>query len=281
MPKYNLLSSGSTKIEKSNKLSDEYFSRIVYLAPDDLADGKRTLCPYAKIAKCSEACLNTAGMGKFSNVQQSRIRKSLLFLNDRQEFMRQLVQDANKFLKECDRLGKKPALRLNGTSDIQWENIPIKNNNYEISNMYLLRKYSKYFEGYGHSQWKPCKELVDLGWQEANNIFELFPQIQFYDYTKIPTRKVEHIPNYHLTWSYSQANDKYATMFDKVSNNIAVVFRDALPKMFKGLKVIDGDKHDMRFLDETQVVVGLIEKGEAKKDTSGFVIDNIINARAI
>ena len=151
--------------------------------------------------------------------------------------MRQLVEDANKFLKECDRLGKKPALRLNGTSDIQWENIEV--------------------DGY-------------------KNIFPLNIT------TKIPTRKVEHIPNYHLTWSYSEANDKYATLFDKVSNNIAVVFRDALPKMFKGLKVIDGDEHDMRFLDETQVVVGLIEKGEAKKDTSGFVIDNnIINARAI
>jgi hypothetical protein len=241
MPKYNLLSSGSTKIEKSNKLSDEWFSRIIYLAPDDLADGKNTLCPYAKIAKCNVPCLNTAGMGKFTNVQQSRIRKTLLFLNDRQEFMRQLVQDVNKFLKECDRLGKKPALRLNGTSDIQWETIEV--------------------DGY-------------------DNIFAMFPQIQFYDYTKIPTRKVEHIPNYHLTWSYSEANDKYATLFDKVSNNIAVVFRDALPKMFKGLKVIDGDKHDMRFLDETQVVVGLIEKGEAKKDTSGFVID-LINARTI
>mgnify|MGYP003119014123 FL=1 len=242
MPKYNLLSSGSTKIEKSNKLSDKYFSRIIYLAPDDLADGKNTLCPYAKIAKCNEACLNTAGMGKFSNVQQSRIRKSLLFLNEPQEFMRQLVQDVNKFLKECDRLGKKPALRLNGTSDIQWETIEVD----------------------GHE-----------------NIFAMFPQIQFYDYTKIPTRKVEHIPNYHLTWSYSEANDKYATLFDKVSNNIAVVFRDVLPKVFKGLKVIDGDKHDMRFLDDTQVVVGLIAKGQGKKDTSGFVIDNIINARAI
>ena len=63
MPKYNLLSQGSTKIEKSNKLSDEWFSRIVYLAPDDLADGKRTLCPFAKKAGCSEACLNTAGHG--------------------------------------------------------------------------------------------------------------------------------------------------------------------------------------------------------------------------
>ena len=241
MPKYNLLSQGSTKIEKSNKLSDEWFSRIIYLAPDDKADGKRTLCPFAKKAGCSEACLNTAGMGKFSNVQQARIRKSLLFLNDQQEFMRQLVEDSNKFLKECDRLGKKPALRLNGTSDIQWEHIKVD----------------------GHE-----------------NIFAMFPQIQFYDYTKIPTRKVEHIPNYHLTWSYSEADSKYAALIKTVSNNIAVVFREALPEVFKGFKVIDGDKHDMRFLDETQVVVGLIEKGEAEKDTSGFVID-LINARAI
>ena len=241
MPKYNLLSQGSTKIEKSNKLSDEWFSRIIYLAPDDLADGKRTLCPFAKKAGCSEACLNTAGHGKFSNVQQARIRKSLLFLNDQQEFMRQLVEDVNKFLKECDRLGKKPALRLNGTSDIQWEHIKVE----------------------GHE-----------------NIFAMFPQIQFYDYTKIPTRKVEHIPNYHLTWSYSEADSKYAALIKNVSNNIAVVFREALPEVFKGFKVIDGDKHDMRFLDETQVVVGLIEKGEAENDTSGFVID-LINARAI
>jgi len=185
-------------------------------------------------------------MGKFTNVQQSRIKKSLLFLNEPQEFMRQLVQDVNKFLKECDRLGKKPALRLNGTSDIQWETIEVD----------------------GHE-----------------NIFDMFPQIQFYDYTKIPTRKVEHIPNYHLTWSFSQANDKYATLFDKVSNNIAVVFRDVLPKVFKGLRVIDGDKHDMRFLDDTQVVVGLVAKGQGKKDTSGFVINNkkqdLIQARAV
>ena len=241
MPKYNLLSSGSTKIEKSNKLSDKYFSRIIYLASDDEADGKRTVCPYAKIAGCSEPCLDTAGMGKFSNVRKARVRKTLLFLNEPQEFMRQLVEDVNKFLRECDKLGKKPALRLNGTSDIQWETIEVD----------------------GHE-----------------NIFAMFPQIQFYDYTKIPTRKVEHIPNYHLTWSYSEADSKYSALIKNVSNNIAVVFREALPEVFKGFKVIDGDKHDMRFLDETQVVVGLIEKGEAKKDTSGFVVD-LINARAI
>ena len=236
MPSYKLLSQSSYKIDKGNKIQDKYFSRVLYLAPDDLADGKRTLCPYAKIAKCSEACLNTAGMGKFSNVQQARIRKSLLFLNDQKEFLKLLVADVHKFLKECEKLGKLPALRLNGTSDIQWETIEI---------------------------------------EDGKNIFEMFPQIQWYDYTKIPTRKVDHIPNYHLTWSYSEANDKYAKLFDKVPNNKAVVFNNFLPKVFKGLKVIDGDTHDMRFLDDSNVVVGLLAKADAKKDTTGFVINTI------
>ena len=233
MPNYALLSQGSTKINKSNTIQDEYFSRILYLAPDTLADGKRTVCPYAKIAKCNEACLNSAGMGVFSNVQQARIRKTLMFLNETEKFFDLLIKDIDKFVKECDKMGKKPALRLNGTSDIQWETIYV---------------------------------------EDFKTIFEMYPNIQFYDYTKIPTRKVSHIANYHLTWSYSQANDKYASLFEKVPYNKAVVFFDALPSMFKGLRVIDGDKHDMRFLDKTNSVVGLLAKGKAKQDNTGFVI---------
>ena len=236
MPNYALLSQGSTKINKSNTIQDEYFSRILYLAPDDLADGKRTVCPYAKVAKCSNPCLNTSGMGKFSNVQQARIKKTLMFLNETEKFFDLLIKDIDKFVKECDKLGKKPALRLNGTSDIQWETIEV---------------------------------------EDFKNIFEMYPDIQFYDYTKIPTRRIDNIPNYHLTWSYSQANDKYASLFEKVPYNKAVVFFDALPSMFKGLKVIDGDKHDMRFLDKTNSVVGLLAKGKAKQDDTGFVIKSL------
>ena len=241
MPSYKLLSQGSPKIDKSNKIQDKYFSRILYLAPDNLADSKRTVCPYAKIAKCNEACLNSAGMGKFSNVQQSRIRKTLLFLNEYDTFMDYLFSDLTKFLSECDKLNKLPAIRLNGTSDIQWE-------------------YQKY---------------------KNKTMFDWFPSIQFYDYTKIPTRKVSHISNYHLTWSYSEANLKYKNLAQTVKDNIAVVFRKELPRTFLGLKVIDGDKHDMRFLDESNVVVGLTAKGPAKKDYSGFVVDNLIEARAV
>ena len=195
------------------------------------------ICPYQDIAKCKSACLNTAGLGGvYPSIQKARQRKTDLFLNDRDEFMKQLVHDIHKFIRACDRKEKKPAIRLNGTSDIQWEKIDI----------------------------------------DGQNIFEMFPDVQFYDYTKIPTRKVDNISNYHLTWSYSEANKKYAEMFDKVPNNKAVVFRTKdLPSMFRGLEVIDGDTHDMRFLDRPNSVVGLKAKGQAKKDYSGFVIDAI------
>ena len=195
------------------------------------------ICPYQDIAKCKEACLNTAGLGGvYPSIQKARQKKTELFLNDRDQFMQVLIKDIHTFLRACKRKDKLPAIRLNGTSDIQWEKIDI----------------------------------------EGQNIFEMFPQIQFYDYTKIPTRKVDNIPNYHLTWSYSEANEKYAKMFDKVPNNKAVVFKNKiLPTMFKGLKVIDGDTHDMRFLDKPNSVVGLKAKGKARQDKSGFVINVI------
>lgn len=237
---YSLLSVGSNpKTIKSDNIQDKYWTAIMHLHPSNTR-----ICPYQDIAKCKEGCLNTAGLGGvYPSIQIARQRKTDLFLNDQAEFMTRLIKDIKTFMRACDRKGRKPALRLNGTSDIQWETIGVG----------------------GHT-----------------NIFDMFPEVQFYDYTKIPTRKVGHIPNYHLTWSYSEANDKYAKLFDTVPNNKAVVFRDKnLPSMFRGLKVINGDIHDMRFLDKPNSVIGLKAKGQARKDTSGFVIDNNILARAI
>jgi len=229
---------GNPKLVKGDKLSDKYLSAIMHLSPINTR-----ICPYQDIAKCKEACLNTAGRGGIfkkgestNNIQEARKRKTDLYLNDRDTFMSLLVKDIQAFVRKCERLNKKPCVRLNGTSDIQWELIPVDN---------------------------------------YANIFEMFSDVQFYDYTKIPTRKVSSIKNYHLTWSYSQANDKYARLFEQVPYNKAVVFNGGLPRMFKGMRVIDGDTTDMRFLDKQNRVVGLKAKGLAKKDTSGFVIQTL------
>jgi hypothetical protein len=151
--------------------------------------------------------------------------------------MAQLVIDVAKFANYCRKRDIQPCIRLNGTTDIRWELI-----------------------------------LID-----GKNIFERFPDVQWYDYTKIPNRKVSHLANYHLTWSYSAANPKYEQYFDEVIRNgmsVAVVFRKPINlNTWRGYKVVDGDKDDLRFLDPKQSIVALYAKGKAKKDQSGFVVD--------
>jgi hypothetical protein len=115
----------------------------------------------------------------------------------------------------------------------------------------------------------------DIGWEGIKpNIFELFPDVQFVDYTKIASRFKRPLPaNYHLTMSRSETNEADCLGVLASGNNVAIVFRGERPAMWNGFKVIDGDKHDLRHLDPKGVVVGLSPKGNrAKKDRSGFVI---------
>ena len=117
----------------------------------------------------------------------------------------------------------------------------------------------------------------DIPW-EIHNIFELFPNIQFYDYTKIYKRAVkfvkgEYPKNYHLTYSLNEDNKDLAFNILKMGGNISAVFRKDLPNTYKGYKVVNGDEHDLRFLDLQNSIVGLKAKGKAKTDYSGFVLD--------
>ena len=229
---------GDAKTVKGN--DSGYLTSIMYLKSFKTLGVN--LCPNAEIANCFNPCLLTAGRGQMNSVQKGRLRKTEWFIKDRAGFMEQVFKDLIGFSNYCDKRELKPAIRLNGTSDIRFENIPIRN----------------------------------------KILMEHFPNIQFYDYTKIANRR--NIPdNYHLTFSYSEANPIYQKQVNialKKKMNIAVVFRhkENMPKKFLGLKVINGDKNDLRFLDPKNSVVGLYAKGKAKNDYSGFVIDNPIAA---
>ena len=252
---YKLLGVG-TNAKTIKGDGSEYLTAILYMTPYKvMVDGKSfNSCAMAEQASCIDACLYTAGRGKFSNVQSARQRKAQWFYKDKQGFMKQLIEDISKFEKYCTKRGIQPCVRLNGTTDIRWE----------------LIRYLGEFETYVESK------LFN------KNIFEIFPNVQFYDYTKIANRKCKDIPNYHLTWSYSNANADYAKLLDKALEqgmNAAVVFRSNFiqvkPKAWhtwKGYPVIDGDQDDLRFLDPRGGhIVALYAKGDAKKDTSGFV----------
>jgi hypothetical protein len=221
-----------------------YLTAIMYLAPSNLSG--YPMCAFACLAQCEQGCLNTAGRGRFDATQKARIRKTLMYHQYRDEFNVLLIAEMNRAIRKAKRMGLTLVYRLNGTSDIPWENEII---------------------GYGLT------------------IFELFPKIQAYDYTKAPTR--HNLPdNYHLTFSYSGV-DSYKPIVKKwrdkrVDQNMAVVFESESAKyQTKFYNVVNGDDSDLRFLDKRNnvpgyinqfVVVGLTAKGNAKNDATGFVV---------
>ena len=231
-----------------------YLTGIIYMLSHTdgpaAAGMKGTLCPNAVNAGCDQACLVSAGRGSFSSVIEGRKKRTLAFLERRDAFMIALWYDIAALTKRAERASQVPCVRLNGTSDIDYTKITFTAPN-----------------------------------GETGNIFQHFPHITFYDYTKNVHYKREQLPdNYYLTFSYSQFSDTYAhkalSAAKRNESGLAVVFRDRLPETFMGLPVVDADKTDLRFTDkETNrikgaYIAGLKAKGKAKKDTSGFVIDD-------
>ena len=106
---------GNGKLKKTDKSSQEYRLAGLSLLPDDI------LCPYRNIAECKDPCLESAGMGVFSNVKAGRQRKSDWWHSDRAGFLVQLRKELTNFDKLCKRQGVKAAVRLNVLSDIPWE----------------------------------------------------------------------------------------------------------------------------------------------------------------
>lgn len=248
----SLLNSGNSKTRKGEKKGFTTYG--LHLAPDKLSGFN--VCQDASIG-CSNACLNTAGRGAMNSVQKARIKKTLFFFKDKQKFLAELWAEVSKSIKSASRKGMTPCFRLNLTSDLPWEKIK--------------------FDG--------------------KNIFEAFPLVTFYDYTKSVERMTaflssQTVPqtwagnmawvaqggrdfpkNYHLTFSRSETNGEIALSFLESGGNVAMVFRHRLPTSYLGFEVVDGDETDLRFLDGSGKIIGLKEKGLAKKDETGFVLE--------
>jgi hypothetical protein len=231
---YPILTDANAKILKGLKRG--FLTGGVHFAPHTLSG--HNVCPMASKG-CAAACLNTAGRGIYQKVQNVRIRKTNWFFSDRKGFLAQLVEDIKTLERKAFRNGLVPALRLNLTSDISFENIKL----------------------------------------DGKTLFEIFPHIPFYDYTKVPKRMISFLrgempKNYHLTFSRSETNQTQAELIASMGGNVAAVFDSKeLPASYLGRPVINGDENDLRFLDPKGCIVGLSVKGwKGKKDKSGFVI---------
>jgi len=227
------------KLAKSAKLN--VLSSPLHLAPAELSGFN--VCPMSS-AGCRAACLHTAGNPAFMSAKaSSRIDRTKAYFNHRPDFMLVLAYEIAKLEKTARATGKIPAVRLNATSDIPWENVH-----------------------------------VQLGRHRFANLMEMFPGCTYYDYTKRSNRKKLPV-NYSLTFSLAEDNDRKAIEAHKNGMNIAAVFDTKrtkdLPATYQiagtTIAVIDGDEHDYRPADIKGVIVGLRAKGDARKDTSGFV----------
>lgn len=230
-----LLNSGNAKTRKGEKLGFITFG--IHLAPASLSGFN--VCKDAS-AGCAAACLNTAGRGAMSSVQKARIAKTRFFFTNKNSFLAMLWNEVEKAIRKAKKQNMQPCFRLNLTSDLPWEKIKLN----------------------------------------GQNIFEAFPNVQFYDYTKSASRMSAFLAgempaNYHLTFSRSETNGDIAKAFLKAGGNVAMVFRKTLPKTYLNAEVIDGDDTDLRFLDGKGKIVGLKDKGKAKKDDSGFVLSPV------
>lgn len=252
-PRYSYIGAvnSSSKIAKGEALGIDTF--IVYLAPYNISG--HNVCAMATGGKddgklgCIDLCLNTSGqviMDKTERIMRARIMRTQDFYNDRENFCAQLFAEITLAKMKAKRKGHLFCVRLNGTSDLSPE---------------LFR-----FNG--------------------RNIFETFPDVMFYDYTKVFNRSklLSKYSNYQLTFSYSGENWNDCENQLKQGRNVSVVFNvkkgKELPKMWNGFRVIDGDLSDYRIGDEAGVIVGLRFKRIRDKEkmaaalSSSFVVSN-------
>jgi hypothetical protein len=239
----SLLTTSNPKTQKGVKYG--WLSAIMHLAPSHSA-GLGNMCPDAS-PQCIRFCLNKAGRGgifkkgeKTNAVQEARKFRTHRFVNDPQ-FSLDLDKEINSHANKASRLGLKPCVRLNGTSDIDW----IK---------------ATAFNG---------------------SLFGKWAGVQFYDYTKSFSRMMEFLTtpdypkNYHLTFSRSELNDYECDTVLNHGGNVAVVF-DSVPSYFRGRPVYNGDDSDLRFMDPQflqGVWIGLKAKGKLARETSAFKVD--------
>jgi len=223
-PPRQLLSS-SAKLDKCEAVG--VLARVLYLTPG-------TFCPSATRG-CLETCLgHSSGRMGFSTHTAARDARTALYLERPIVFAKRLRAELTLLEAEALQYGLKPAVRLNGTSDLFWERLD-------------------------------------------PDLFAEFPEIQFYDYTKINQRMLDFLDgvfpaNYHLTFSADGSSSNQASYVITRGGNVAVVFWPHLPKTWWDFRVIDGETHDARFLDPAGVIVGLKAKGLARVDVYGFTV---------
>ena len=229
-----ILNKGNSKTIKGEKYGWKTFG--IHLSPNIVSG--YNVC-FDATTGCIDACLDTSGRGAMPSVQNARINKTKRFFQDRKGFLTDLWKEVTSAIKSATKKELKFCMRPNLTSDLPWESIR----------------------------------------HNGQSLMDAFNPCRFYDYTKSLKRFTRFLngelpENYHLTYSRSEeTTDALVIALCKSGGNVAVVFRERLPETWLGFEVLNGDENDLRFKDKKGCIVGLVEKGLAKKDETGFVVE--------
>lgn len=212
----------STKHEKAYKYNELVYT--IYLAPANSSGFE--VCP-GRSKECTDLCLNESGRNRHmdknvNKINSCRIKKTQLFFTEHKFFMSWVIHEINVGITRAKKIGYRFSVRLNNTSDISPEMFFIKENG--------IKK----------------------------NLLQLFPDVQFYDYTKVSGRVelMKKYPNYDITFSFDGYNLKQCLRMLDNNIRVAMVFKN-MRESYLGFNVIDGDKYDMRYLDPKKCIVGL------------------------
>ena len=229
-----ILNKGNSKTIKGEKYGWKTYG--IHLSPNIVSG--YNVC-FDATTGCIDACLDTSGRGAMPSVQTARINKTKRFFQDRKGFLTDLWKEVTSAVKSATKKELKFCMRPNLTSDLPWESIR----------------------------------------HNGQSLMDAFNPCRFYDYTKSLKRFTRFLAgelpeNYHLTYSRSEeTTDALVIALCKSGGNVAVVFRERLPDTWLGFEVLNGDENDLRFKDKKGCIVGLVEKGLAKKDETGFVVE--------
>lgn len=227
----------NTKLAKTTERTIGYRLYSLFLAPAGVS-GYNT-CAWAT-DECRRLCLNTSGRGAMQNVQDARIAKTKLMVEQPYVFMASMISEMVSAMKSCAKTQDKLAIRMNGTSDIPWEFV------------------APFIEGF-------CVG----GNMEAHDKLSKLPRFTLYDYTKSLARMKCRPQWYDLTLSYSGHNWKDCKfVLDNEIGRVAMVFYGDVPEEYEGYKVVRGDDDDYRFLDDPGLIVGLTYKSTGKENDS-------------
>lgn len=224
----NLLTTANYKTSKGLKAG--VMTGILHLAPGDLSGYE--VCPM-RSAGCTKACLNTAGRGKFNIVEQARIRRTKMFFEERPSFMAMLRGDIAKLYLKAKKANMTPAIRLNGTSDIEWTRFGLMD------------------------------EFPDVVFYDYTAVLNRLEKPKPANYHLTFSKKEDNDASCMVAVKLGY---NVAVVFDTKKD-------ESLPKSWHSVPVYDGDDTDARFLDpQGGYIIGLRAKGDAKKDESGFTV---------